>query len=412
MDNLLEQSETIISLTSTNYIRGLMKAIEWDYRLIAIRGARGIGKTTLIRQHLKQTGALANEALYVSLDDFYFTEHGLFELAKAFVKKGGRRLYVDEVHKYQFGNWAKEIKNIYDFLPTLQVVFTGSSILRILNEQADLSRRALIYEMQGLSFREYLELTLGKKLPVFELSNLLSNHTVLAKQVINEHQIKPYAHLQEYLTYGYYPFFLESKKAYLSRVREMLKLVIEIDLNYLPEYSITDHHKINRLLYAITTSIPFKPNISKLSGRIGLNRNRLTQYIFLLERCRLLNLLHSDRSGITTLQKPDKIYLENTNIMYALAAKNVQRGAIRETFVLNHLRYVHRTETPFPNQVYYPSVGDFLVDNIENRFTLEVGGKGKTNKQIKDVDNAYIVADDIEFGVHNKVPLWLFGFLY
>jgi len=227
-----------------------------------------------------------------------------------------------------------------------------------------------------------------------------------------EKKIKPYAHLDNYLIYGYYPFFLESQKAYLSRLREMLKLVIEIDFNYLPDYTITDHHKINRLLYAISTSAPFKPNITKLSERVGLNRNRLTQYIYLLEKGRLLNLLHSNRKRITVLQKPDKIYLENTNIMYALAGKNINKGSIRETFFLNHIKYTHRTESPFPNQVFYPKTGDFLVDSIEKEYLFEVGGKNKSQKQIQDIENAFIVADDIEYGFQNKIPIWLFGFLY
>ena len=412
MKELLAQSYTIIGLTKTDYIRSLMDQIEWDYRLIAIRGARGIGKTTLLRQHLKLNYGLSDKALYVSLDDFYFTENRLFDIAKDFSQKGGLCLYVDEVHKHPTGNWAKEIKNIYDFLPELKVVFTGSSILKILNEQADLSRRALTYEMQGLSFREYIELTTDINLPILSIQELLEQHVDFAKTIILEKKVKPLALIKDYMTYGYYPFFLESKKAYLSRVREMMKLVIEVDFNYLPEYTITDHYKINRLLYVIASSVPFKPNITKLSERIGLNRNRLTQYIYLLERGRLLNLLHNDRKGITALQKPDKVYLENPNLMYALVNTNVSEGNLRETFFLNHVTYQNRTQNPFSTQVFYPEKGDFLVDIISDRFLFEIGGKNKSFKQIGQAPNHYVVADNMEFGDGNKIPLWLFGLLY
>lgn len=412
MKNLIDQSYTIIGLTQTDYIRSLMNHIEWSHRLVAIRGARGVGKTTLLRQHLKINYGLSNKALYISLDDFYFTEHRLFDVAKEFNQKGGTCLYIDEVHKHPTDNWAKEIKNIYDFLPELKVVFTGSSIIKILNEQADLSRRALIYEMQGLSFREYIELTTNITFPTVSLSELLTQHLDLAKTIILDKKVKPLALLEDYLRYGYYPFFLESKKAYLSRVREMIKLVIEIDFNYLPEYTITDHHKINRLLYVIASSVPFKPNITKLSERIGLNRNRLTQYIYLLERGRLLNLLHNDRKGITALQKPSKVYLENPNLMYALVNANVNKGNLRETFFLNHISYQNRTKNPFSTKVFYPEKGDFLVDIVSDRFLFEVGGKNKSFKQIGQAPNHFVVADDIEFGDGNKIPLWLFGLLY
>ena len=412
MELLVQQSKTLTQLVSTHYVRYLMTTIEWDYRLIAIRGPRGVGKTTLLRQHLKLHYGVSDKALYITLDDFFFTETRLIELARQFHQMGGEILYIDEVHKYPHGDWAREIKNIYDLLPQLKVVFTGSSIIRILNEQADLSRRALIYEMQGLSFREFVGLTKNIVIPSFSIQDLLENHIVIAADLVLEKVLKPLVLLKEYLEYGYYPFFLESRMAYFSRLREMLKLVIEVDFNYLEEYTITEHTKINKLLYAIASSAPFKPNIAKLSERIGLNRNRLTQYIYLLERARLLHLLHTNRKGITALQKPDKIYLENTNLMYALVPTKVERGNLRETFFLSHIRYNKRQTTPFAPQTFYPDKGDFLVDTYEEQFLFEVGGSSKSAKQIMGQKNAYLVIDDLEIGHTNKIPLWLFGLLY
>lgn len=412
MKKLLERSTIITQLVATDYIREIMQQIEWSFRLVAIRGARGVGKTTLLRQHLKLNYGASETALYVSLDDFYFTENRLFELAEQFSQQGGQQLYLDEVHKYPKGNWAQEIKNIYDFLPDLKVVFTGSSILKILNEQADLSRRALVYDMQGFSFREYLDVVLKIQLPSYSLATILQDHRAIASNIVLERKIKPLVLLNDYLQYGYYPFFLESQKAYWSRVTEMLKLVIEVDFSYLEDYTITNHTKINHLLYAIASSAPFKPNISKLSSKLVLNRNRLTQYIYLLERARLINLLHSDRTGISALQKPEKIFLENTNLMYALAPAGIQKGSLRETFFFSHLRYAVQQSPGLTQQIFYPDRGDFLVDTFAEQISFEVGGRNKGRQQLADADNGYLVIDDMEIGTAHRIPLWLFGFLY
>lgn len=408
---LYQQTQAAAAAVPIAYSREILQRIDWKHRLIAIRGPRGVGKTTLLLQHLQRTYRNSPHALYVTLDDFFFTETRLVDLARAFLAKGGKILYLDEVHKYPHGNWAQEIKNIYDLLPTLQVVFTGSSILRIRNEQADLSRRALVYDLQGLSLREYIDLTQEKSLPIVSLEDILSRHEELAAQIVHDYQIHPLQFFGTYLREGYFPFFLENTDIYMYRVREVLKLIIEVDLNYLPEYTITDHAKINRLLYAIASSAPFKPNISKLSERIGLNRNRLTEYIYLLERARLLNLLHSRHKGITSLQKPDKVYLENTNLTYALAPAKADPGSLRETFFLNQL-LAQQWGRPFPLVVAYPETGDFRVDTYEQTYRFEVGGKHKTMAQIRSVDNAYLVVDDLEIGFERKIPLWLFGFLY
>ncbi|MBK8492978.1 MAG: ATP-binding protein [Saprospirales bacterium] len=306
LDLLYQQTQAATAAVSMDYSRQLLHQIDWRHRLVAIRGARGVGKTTLMLQHLRQTYGRSKEALYTTLDDFFFSDIRLIDLARDFHAKGGKAIYLDEVHKYPYDNWAQEIKNIYDLLPSLKVVFSGSSILKILQEQADLSRRALIYDLQGLSFREYLNLTQGTQLPVFVWEDIIGRHEEIAGHILHDHQIHPLQFFAEYLREGYYPFFLENRDIYPQRVRELLKLIIEIDLNYLPEHTITDHVKINRLLYAIASSAPFKPNISKLSERVELNRNRLTQYIYILERARMLNLLLSRHKGVSSLQNPKK----------------------------------------------------------------------------------------------------------
>lgn len=411
VDFFYQQTQAAIDAVATQHTRELMLQIDWSARLVAIRGARGVGKTTLMLQHLKKTYGRSQQALYATLDDLYFAQNRLIDLARDFHARGGLALYLDEVHKYPYDNWAQEIKNIYDLLPGLKVVFSGSSILKIIQEQADLSRRALIYDLQGLSFREYISLKTGTALPIFPLEEVLNAHAGLAAQIVYDHKIRPLQFFGDYLREGYYPFFLENPKVYLMRVRELIKLIIEVDLNYLPEYTITDHAKINRLLYAIATSAPFTPNISKLSERIELNRNRLTQYIYILERARLLNLLHSRHKGVSSLQKPDKIFLENPNLAFALAPNNTDLGNLRETFFLNQL------QAPMPGQglpwqVAYPQQGDFLLDTFAGQFTFEVGGKNKDSAQLSGMDHAYVVADDIEFGQGRRLPLWLFGFLY
>lgn len=411
LDLLYQQTQAAAAAVSMDYFRELSRQIDWSHRLIAIRGARGVGKTTLMLQHLRQTHGRSAEALYVTLDDFLFSDQRLINLARDFHAKGGKVLYLDEVHKYPHENWAQEIKNIYDLIPTLKVVFSGSSILKILQEQADLSRRALIYDLQGLSFREYINLTRAVQLPLFSLDDVIEKHGELASLIIYDHQIHPLQFFDDYLREGYYPFFLESRDSYPMRVRELLKLTIEIDFNYLPEYTINDHVKINRLLYAIASSAPFKPNVSKLSERIELNRNRLTEYIYLLERARMLNLLHSRHKGISSLQKPEKVFLENTNLTFALAPGKVDRGSLRETFFLNQLRAPQPAKGLQP-MISYPDQGDFLVDLYHTQYHFEIGGKNKGFSQLAGAENAFVAADDLEIGFERKIPLWLFGFLY
>lgn len=374
-----------------------MENIDWNARLIGVKGARGVGKTTLILQYIKKNLPLNEETLYVSLDNIWFADNKLSDLTDTFVKRGGKFLFLDEVHKYP--NWAQELKNIYDDYAQLKIVFTGSSLLEILNARADLSRRAVIYTMQGLSYREYLNLVEDESFPIFSLEDMVSNHGELA-QTLNS-RIKPLQYFEQYLKRGYYPFFQEGETLYYRRLEEIINLILEIELPLLRKVDIAYIHKIKQLLQIIAQSVPFMPNISKLSERIGINRNTLVSYLFFLQEAHIIKNLYRDAKGITQLQKPDKIFLENTNLQYAFSPDNADKGNIRETFFVNQVSFGHLTE--------YTEQGDFRVDG---KYTFEIGGKGKTNQQIRQLENSYVVADNMEYGTHHKIPLWLFGFLY
>jgi len=397
MEKLFEIFIKKIAQTDTTFVRSLMNEIEWKARLIGLKGARGVGKTTLLLQHIKLFHPLDGSVLYASVDNIWFSEHKLYDMASEFAKRGGKYLFLDEVHKYP--NWSQELKNIYDDLPELKVVFTGSSLLEILNAKSDLSRRAIVYEMQGFSFREYLNRNENLALPILKLEDILTNHLSLSQQILS--QVKVLKYFPEYLKNGYYPFYNELPSLYHSRINEVVNLIIEIEIPQLRGVESAYVYKIKQLLYVISESAPFIPNITKLSERIGITRNSLLAYLNALHESRLTFSAQKPGNGMNILQKPDKVYLENPNLMYALADKQTDIGNVRETFFANQLRKSH--------QVNLSEASDFLIDG---KYTFEVGGKDKGKKQIATLENAYIVADDIEYGMGNKIPLWLFGFLY
>jgi len=397
MDNIIEKFNRKLNATSLKFVRSIMHEIDWNQRLIGIRGARGVGKTTLLLQYIKKNLPIDGTSLYISLDNIWFTENKLINLTDEFVKKGGQFLFLDEVHKYP--NWAQEIKNIYDDYPELKIVFTGSSLLEILNARADLSRRAIMYTMQGLSYREFLNLVLEIELPIFSFQDIISNHIEIAQQINS--QIKPLQHFESYLKIGYYPFFQENKQLYHQRIEEVINLILEIEMTLLRKVDIAYVIKLKQLLQIIAESVPFMPNVKKLSERIGINRNTLVSYLFFLQEAHLTKNLYKDAKGITQLQKPSKIYLENTNLQFTFSNANSNVGNLRETFFINQVNYKH--------QVEYVDKGDFLIDR---KYTFEIGGSNKTTKQIKHIENSYLVLDNLEYGNSNKIPLWLFGFLY
>ncbi|WP_423128032.1 ATP-binding protein [Gaoshiqia sp. Z1-71] len=395
MESLFERSRQKTRYAPVAFVRGIMDKIAWDARLIGIRGARGVGKTTLLLQYIKLNLPRDHTVIYVSLDHIWFAEHKLYDFTDTFVKQGGKSLFLDEVHKYP--NWAQEIKNIYDDFPELKIVFTGSSLLEILNARADLSRRAVVYEIQGFSFREYLNRNLKTNFPVVTLHQIISNHIQLSENVLS--QIKVFEHFPDYLKNGYYPFYNEMPALYSHRINEIISMSLEIELPMLRGVDVAFVPRIKQLLQIIAESVPFVPNITKLSERIGITRKSLLTYLYALEESHLTIYLHKNISGISKLQKPERIFLENTNLMYALSGDVSKEGNVRETFFANQLKESHRLQ--------YTPTGDFLIDGM---YTFEIGGRNKGTSQA--LPNAFVAADNIEYGMKDKIPLWLFGFLY
>ena len=397
MEKLVKRHQALINNVDNSFQRSILSKIPWDKRLVGIKGSRGIGKTTLLLQYIKTTYELSGDALYISLDDPYFYSNSLIEFADDFVAQGGKHLFVDEVHKYP--DWAVEIKKIYDYNPTLKVVFTGSSLLEILNARADLSRRALVYNMQGLSFREFLEFKHNVKIDAISLNDILTNHIEIALQISNS--IKPLKYFGEYLRIGYFPFYENDEVLYYKQLSEIINMIIELELPVLRKVDVAKIPKVKQLLSIISSSVPFKPNITTLSNKIAISRNSLLEYIYGLSDSEIIRSVHKNAFGVSLLQKPEKLYLANTNYMYALLGDIPNIGSVRETFFLNQMLENHKAT--------YPERGDFMIDD---RFLFEVGGKEKGQRQIANKENSFIAADNIEFGIKNKIPLWLFGFLY
>jgi len=398
MEQIIEKFRKRIANTETIFVRSIMYHINWEARLIGLKGARGVGKTTLLLQYIKLNHSHElDKALYISLDNIWFADNKLINLVDLFVKRGGKYLFLDEVHKY--ANWSVEIKNIYDDYPELKVVFTGSSLLEILNARADLSRRAVIYNMQGLSFREYLNIELNMNLESYTLDEIILGQAEISKEIVS--QLKPLQYFETYLQKGYYPFYKEVPNLYYSRLEEVRNMILEIELPLLRNVNVTNVPKLKQLIYVVTESAPFTPNISKISERIGINRETILSYLYYLNEAHLLFSSYKNAKGITALQKPDKLFLENTNLMYAINGRSVNIGNARETFFANQLRNNHLVE--ISNQT------DFIVDK---KYSFEIGGKNKKKSQIEGLKDAFIALDNIEYGFENKIPLWIFGFLY
>jgi len=365
---------------------------------LAITGARGTGKTTMILQHIKKTfGNSPKNALYVSLDNIWFSNNRLFDLANDFEKQGGKYLFIDEVHKYE--NWSQEIKNIYDSFSDLKVVFTGSSMLEIYRGNADLSRRAVHYILQGMSFREFLKYDQNIHFEKFKLEDILQNHIEIAG-AINE-KIRPLPLFNNYLKYGYYPYYKTDKLFYWSKLANTINLILEVDLPAVQTIEMYSIRKIKKLLLILSKSVPFSPKVSDLAANLGVSRNSLLNYLTILERGGLINLLQNSTKGVSSLTKPEKIYLNNTNQIYTFDSNNPNIGNLRETFFFNQLKAI--------GEISFANKADFMVNN---KFIFEVGGKNKGHEQIVGLENAYLALDNLEYGYFNKIPLWLFGMLY
>ena len=394
MNRFILKSEKKRNEVTDTFVRYLWKEVDWSQRLILLLGHRGVGKTTLLLQQMKSD---PTKSIYLSLDDYYFEEIRLIEVVSALYDLGYRSFYLDEIHRYL--HWSKELKNVYDDFTDSKFIVTGSSILEISKEQADLSRRAVVYPLLGLSFREFLLLEEKIDLQVVALEEMIRNHTAISADYLDHFDVK--TSFKNYLNYGYYPFYREGKRVYHQKLQETTNLVIDSDITPFEELNYTTVRVMKKLLYVISQSVPFIPNISKLAEKMGVSRNTILKLLDILDKAQLLSLLHTSTEGVSMLQKPEKIYLQNTNLAYMFAHESPNVGNIRETFFLNQLQVKH--------QVTAPKYGDFMVDST---YVFEVGGTSKTSKQIQGVPNAYLAIDGIEGGVGNRIPLWLFGFLY
>ena len=389
METLYQKFEILLQSTPVDFKRYLYEEISWESRMTGIIGARGVGKTTMLLQYIREKLNRSN-TLYVSADDLYFSEKKLIDLADEFHKSAGEYLFIDEIHKYS--SWSRELKNIYDSFPSLRVVFSGSSVLDILKGSADLSRRAIIYQMRGLSFREYL--------------NLFHNHNiapVTLQQIINkEFKLEDIRHplplFKDYLQRGYYPFGIENDLN--LRLGQIIVQTLESDIPQYANLNVGTARKLKRLLSIISESVPFKPNFSKIAAMINVSRNSLDNYFLYIEQAGLIGQLRDDTKGIRGLGKVDKVYLDNTNLIYNLVGDGANTGNLRETFFYNQMQVRH--------DVISSKTGDFLIDGL----TFEVGGEKKSQKQIAKDGKSFLVKDDIEFGYQNVLPLWAFGLNY
>lgn len=389
MENLQSTFSKLLKETSTLFHRYMYSRINWDARMIGLMGPRGIGKTTMVLQYIKEQ-LPRKESLYVQAEDFYFVSHRLTELADSFARMGGRYLVIDEIHKYK--DWSRELKLIYDYHSELQVVFIGSSVLDIAKGAYDLSRRALVYEMQGLSYREYLELFRGIRLPVCSLQQLMDQEVEMPEGFL------PLRYFGDYLKRGYYPFADGDICQYIQQV---VNATIDTDIPQYADLSIATTRKLKRLLAIIAQSAPFKPNMSQIGGQLEISRNNVADLCAYLEKAGLIGQLRTSTGGIQGLGKVDKVYLDNPNLIYTLGTQNVEIGTVRETFFYN------QTRTLLP--VTASPISDFLIDG---KYTFEVGGRKKKQNQLQNIADGYVVKDDIETGYGNIIPLWMFGMLY
>ena len=389
MERLVAFSYKLVANVDSGFERYLHGQINWKNRLIGIVGPRGVGKTTLVLQYIKKQ-LLQNESLYITAEDIYFSDHRLIDLADRFTKNSGRYLIIDEIHKYP--DWSKELKLMYDYHPELQIVFTGSSVLDIQKGSSDLSRRAVVYSMQGLSFREYLLFFQNLDVPVYTLKEVLE-HKVNVNAL--SHPLPLFA---DYLKQGYFPFAIEDD--YDIKLKQIINQTMETDIPIYAGMNVSTARRLKQLLAIIAKSVPFKPNMSKIAEIICASRNNIADYLMYIEEAGLIAQLRSEPHGIKSLGKLEKVYLDNTNLMYSIQSEPANKGTVRETFLFNQLRNKHK--------VYASKSLDVKVEGVD----IEVGGKNKSQRQLGSSPNAYVVKDDIEYGYQNVIPLWHFGLMY
>lgn len=400
METLIRRHLNRMQTVNLDYVRTMMGEVDWQERLIMIKGQKGVGKTTMMLQRIMDTFGTTNTAdvLYVSLDNIYFSTNRLLDFIESFHSQGGRYVFLDEVHKYK--GWSLEVKNAYDEFPDMHLILSGSSLANLNDGEADLSRRCITYSMPGLSFREYLGMFHHQHFQRRQLQEILENGNQTCAEVVSK--VHPLPLFREYLQYGYYPFLMEGQNNYLTRIENIVNTVVDVELPQLRNLDVGNIRKVKSLLGILATNVPYTVDTVKLSAMAGISRNTLLQYLQYLSEARLIQLLYSDVKNVKRLQKPDKIYLENPNLFHALSTSQVNEGAEREAFFVNQLSAHHIVE-------YSKISADFTIDH---RYTIEVGGRAKDGKQISGVPDSYIAAAGEEFVLGNKIPLWLFGFLY
>ena len=400
MESLIKRHLNRMQTVNLDFVRSLMDEIDWNERLLMIKGQKGVGKTTLMTQRILQMFGPTNttEVLYVSLDNIYFGTHKLLDFIEQFHAQGGKYLFLDEVHKYN--GWSLEVKNAYDEFADLHMVLSGSSLINLSDGEADLSRRCISYTMLGLSFREYLQMFHQKDFRRRTLQEILTDGNSICAEV--NAQVRPLPLFSEYLRYGYYPFLKESQSNYYVRIENIVNTTIEVELPQLRKLDIGNIRKMKSLLGILSSNEPYALDTVKLSKMAELSRITLLQYLQNLSEARLIQLLYSDVTNVKRLQKPDKIYMENPNMLHALATTQVNESTEREVFFINQLSSKHVVE-------YSKTSADFTIDH---QYTIEVGGRSKDGKQIAGVANGYIASADEEYVLGNKIPLWLFGFFY
>lgn len=403
MDALFRKHDRLLANTSMDVVRNQMGQIHWNAQIISIMGPKGVGKSTLLRQYIKKNYPIGDRrALYCSADSVDFSTRSLVELAEEFFINGGELLVVDEIHKYKAGtsDWSKEVKEIYELFPKLKMIVSGSSLLKLKEGDADLSRRAIKYTMPGLSFREALRFYHGLEFPKWTLEDILSHPLDLWDMVASK--CKPIAYFKEYLEKGYYPFLLEGEDDYFIRIEQVINYIIETELPQICKVDVANIRKVQALIKLIAEEVPFELNANKLAGSLEIGRDTVVEYLKYLGDAKVLNLLYSDKKKMGKLAKPDKVYMENPNILYALAPDKADIGTVRESFAVNSLSESHLVE-------YGKIQGDFKVDS---RYTFEIGGRSKDFSQIAGVLDSYIFADDWDIPDGAKLPLWMLGFLY
>lgn len=391
LDYFQHTQRTLLDSSKATIKRELLKSIDWSHNLICIKGFRGVGKTTFLLDYIREEFAQSNEVLYINLNNFYFTKRKISSFADEFYKRGGKVLILDQIQKYP--DWSAELKKCYIENPDLKIIFTSSPVLRIEEGNPDLEGLVAIYHLEGLSFREYLNYKTGNRFKFYSLEELMNNHVEIAQQIVS--QVKPLAYFEDYLKHGYFPYFIDDQNFYVNRLLKHINLALEIDVPYINQIELKYLSKLRKLLHIIATETPFSPNVSKLANAVETSRATIMNYLKYLKNAKLIHMLYSNGDE-DQFKKPDKVFLNNTNLLYAIAPDNTSNINLRQTFFYNQVSYKHHLSSS--------EKADF---NVENKYHFIVGGR-----KIEPVQDVFAASDVIEVGEGNKIPLWLFGFLY